>query len=133
MPSAANCWTMCRANAGRFELFAALSRQVNEPGVLTVVVLEDVHWADEASIDLLRYLGRRLRGAAVLLVVTYRDDELSATDPLRRALGELAQHSGPLGGSIWRRCRPTRCASWPLAVDWSPVSCIGSRAATRST
>ena len=81
---------MCRANAGRFELFAALSRQVNQPGVLTVVVLEDVHWADEASIDLLRYLGRRLRGAAVLLVVTYRDDELSATDPLRRALGELA-------------------------------------------
>ena len=81
---------LCGANAGRFALFAALVRQVNQPDTLNVVVLEDMHWADEASVDLLRYLGRRLRGAAVLLIVTYRDDELASTHPLRRALGELA-------------------------------------------
>lgn len=53
---------LCRADAGREELFGTLLRQVSEPGVLDVVVVEDVHWADEATVDLLRFLGKRLRG-----------------------------------------------------------------------
>ena len=81
---------MCRAGAAREELFGALLRQVSEPGALDVLVVEDVHWADEATIDLLRFLGRRLRDAPVLLIATYRDDGLAAGDPLRVALGELA-------------------------------------------
>ncbi len=81
---------LCRADAPRADLFAALLRQVSEPGGLRVVVVEDIHWADEATIDLLRFLGRRIRDATVLLIVTYRDDGLSATDPLRIALGDLA-------------------------------------------
>ncbi len=80
----------CRAGAAREELFGALLRQVSEPGTLDVVVVEDVHWADEATVDLLRFLGRRLRDAAVLLIATYRDDGLAAGDPLRVALGDLA-------------------------------------------
>jgi predicted ATPase len=55
------------------------------------VVVEDVHWADEATMDLLRFAGRRLREARVLLVVTFRDDDLAADDSLRIALGELAR------------------------------------------
>ncbi len=81
---------LCRADAPRADLFSALLRQVSEPGELRVLVVEDIHWADEATIDLLRFLGRRIRDAAVLLIVTYRDDGLSATDPLRIALGDLA-------------------------------------------
>jgi len=54
------------------------------------VVIEDIHWADEATIDLLRFLGRRIRDASVLLIVTYRDDGLAAGDPLQLALGDLA-------------------------------------------
>ncbi len=81
---------LCRAGAGREELFRALLRQVSAPGVLDVLVIEDVHWADDATLDLLRYLGRRLRDAAVLLIATYRDDALVADDPLRVALGDLA-------------------------------------------
>jgi predicted ATPase len=54
------------------------------------MVVEDVHWADEATVDMLRFLGRRLRAAPVLLIVTYRDDGLAADDPLRIALGDLA-------------------------------------------
>ena len=83
---------LCLADAGREELFRALLRQVSEPGTLHVLVVEDVHWADEATIDLLRFAGRRLREAPVLLIVTYRDDDLAADDPLRVALGELARH-----------------------------------------
>jgi hypothetical protein len=56
-----------------------------------VLVVEDVHWADEATVDLLRFLGRRLRDARVLLIVTYRGEDLTAGDPLRVALGEIAR------------------------------------------
>ena len=82
---------LCRPGAGREELFGALLRQVSEPGSLDVVVIEDVHWADEATVDLLRFLGRRLRDSAVLLIATYRDDGLAAGDLLRVALGDLAR------------------------------------------
>ena len=50
---------LCVAGAVREELFRALLRQVSAPGTLSVVVVEDVHWADEATIDLLRFAGRR--------------------------------------------------------------------------
>jgi DNA-binding CsgD family transcriptional regulator len=79
-----------RSGADRGDLFSALLRQVDQPGTLTVLVVEDVHWADEATLDLLRFLGRRIRGGSVLVVVTYRDDALPADDPLRVALGELS-------------------------------------------
>ena len=55
-----------------------------------VVVFEDVHWADDATLDLLRYLGRRLDSTRTLLVATYRDDEVGPRHPLRVALGDLS-------------------------------------------
>jgi predicted ATPase len=59
---------------------------------VNVVVVEDIHWADEATMDLLRFAGRRLRDTRVLLIVTFRDDDLATDDQLRVALGELARH-----------------------------------------
>jgi ATP/maltotriose-dependent transcriptional regulator MalT len=56
-----------------------------------VLVVEDVHWADDATLDVLRLLARRVEAAAVLVVVTYRDDELPLAHPLRIVLGELAR------------------------------------------
>jgi DNA-binding CsgD family transcriptional regulator len=82
--------SLARARAAREDLFDALLRQLSEPGLLHAVVVEDIHWADEATIDLLRFLGRRIRAAPVLLVATYRDDGPAVGDPLRLALGELA-------------------------------------------
>jgi len=57
---------------------------------LTVVVIEDVHWADEATIDLLSFVGRRLGRMSALLLATYRDDEVGDDHPLRVVLGNLA-------------------------------------------
>jgi predicted ATPase len=54
-----------------------------------VVVFEDVHWADEATLDIIRLLARRVAVGA-LLVCTYRDDALDRSHPLRLVLGELA-------------------------------------------
>jgi predicted ATPase len=54
-----------------------------------VVVVEDAHWADEATLDLLVFLGRRMGRTRALLIVTYRDDELGADHPLRAVVGRL--------------------------------------------
>ena len=85
-------WDAVRRDAPRQELFAALREGLRGSG-LTVVVLEDLHWADDATLDLLRYLGRRLRGLPVLVVATYRDDALGVAAPVRVALGDLAAQS----------------------------------------
>jgi predicted ATPase len=55
----------------------------------TVVVLEDLHWADEATLDVLSLLARRIDSIPLLLVGTYRDDELHRHHPLRTLVGEL--------------------------------------------
>jgi DNA-binding CsgD family transcriptional regulator/tetratricopeptide (TPR) repeat protein len=59
-----------------------------------VLVLEDVHWADEATLDVLRLLGRRVEGLGVFAVATHRSDELPRTHPLRVLLGDLATAEG---------------------------------------
>ncbi len=82
--------SLCRADASREQLFDAFLTELCEPGLLPVVVIEDVHWADEATLDLLSFLARRIREIAVLLIVSYRNDELADTHPLRIALGHLA-------------------------------------------
>src|SRR5207302_11387852 len=53
------------------------------------VILEDLQWADEATLDVLRLLGHRLDDVPALVVVTYRDDELDRSHPLRLLVGEL--------------------------------------------
>jgi DNA-binding CsgD family transcriptional regulator/tetratricopeptide (TPR) repeat protein len=55
----------------------------------SVLVLEDVHWADEATLDVVRLAGRRVAEVPVLLVLSWRDDELDRAHPLRIVLGDL--------------------------------------------
>ncbi len=55
----------------------------------TVAVVEDAHWADAASLDLLKFVGRRLRRTKVMLLVTFRSDEAGPTHPLRQVMGDL--------------------------------------------
>ena len=73
------------------EVFAAFldglaDREQRRP---TVVVVEDVHWADEATLDWLTFVGRRISRLPALLVVTYRDDEVGPEHPLRRMLAAM--------------------------------------------
>ncbi|MEV1131991.1 AAA family ATPase [Agromyces sp. NPDC049794] len=72
----------------REEVLAALQEELTAaPG--TVLVVEDVHWSDEATLDVLRFLGRRIDALRSVLVLTYRDDELDRDHPLTRLLGDL--------------------------------------------
>jgi DNA-binding CsgD family transcriptional regulator/tetratricopeptide (TPR) repeat protein len=72
----------------RRRLFDALLERLRaEP---TVLVFEDLHWSDEATLDLLRFLGRRVGQLPALIVATYRDDQGAQFDPLHVVLGDLA-------------------------------------------
>lgn len=71
-----------------FEVLLTLLHRIAEPGGLLLVV-EDLHWADAASLALLGFLARNLDGAGVLLVCTARRDALHREHPLRALLSEL--------------------------------------------
>src|SRR3954462_15635278 len=73
----------------RHELFAALIDDLADRAYPVVVVFEDVHWADEASFDLLQYVGRRIARTRAGVVITWRDDEVGADHPIHRVLGGL--------------------------------------------
>jgi len=55
-----------------------------------VWVIEDAHWADGATLDLIRFLARRIDSLPLVLIVTFRDDELDRDHPLSMALGDIA-------------------------------------------
>ena len=81
------------ARARLFELLLAVLEALADRQPL-VLIVEDVHWADHPTRDLLSFLVRNLRHAAVLLVVTFRSAELHATDPLRPLLAGLSRMAG---------------------------------------
>jgi predicted ATPase len=74
----------------RDHLFRAVLNRLATGNRPVLFAVEDAHWADEATLDLLRYLGRRIASTRALAVVTYRDDELGPRHPLRGVLGDLA-------------------------------------------
>jgi DNA-binding SARP family transcriptional activator len=71
-----------------FEAVALFLGHVGD-GHPTVVILEDLHWADEMSVRLLAFIGRRLQAWRLLVMVTARDEDLVDAPMLRRTLGEL--------------------------------------------
>ncbi len=79
-----------RDGGDRDRLLAALRAELDWAGHATVLVIEDVHWADAATIDLLRLLVRRVDELPAVVVLTWRDDDLAATHPLRQLLASLA-------------------------------------------
>lgn len=85
-------YAACHNGSSRDARFDALLNTLQDGVALRVLVIEDLHWADEATLDMLRFLGRRIRGARVLVLLTYRDDALAPDEALRVTLGDLATH-----------------------------------------
>jgi DNA-binding CsgD family transcriptional regulator len=71
------------------EIFAAIHAELREQP--SVLVVEDLHWADQGTVDLLRYLLRRVDATVSLVIGTMRDDELGVDHPLRSLLGDAAR------------------------------------------
>ncbi|MEU0437946.1 AAA family ATPase [Streptomyces sp. NPDC006290] len=75
----------------RHRVYDALRAELRCAPHPVVLVVEDVHWADEASLDALRFLVRRVERLPAVLVLTYRDDELDREHPLRHLLGQVSR------------------------------------------
>jgi hypothetical protein len=97
----------------REAVFAAFLDELEQgPQRRAVVMVEDAHWADEATLDLLVFIGRRLERIPALLLVTYRDDELGAEHPLRGAVAGLPPRAGCAANGCGR-CRRGRSGARP--------------------
>lgn len=71
------------------EVFAAVLDRLRQTIRPIVMVIEDIHWADEGTLDFLRFIGRRVADTKAVVVCTYRDDEVAADHEMRPLLGQL--------------------------------------------
>ncbi len=92
-----------------FSLFAEVLDDLKGTIRPTLLVIEDMHWADEATLDFLRYIGRRIADTKAVVACTYREDELRQDHPLRTVLGDLA----------------TRQSTFRFSVDPLTVEAVG--------
>jgi DNA-binding NarL/FixJ family response regulator len=86
----------------RDRVLAALRAELDWAEHPTVLAIEDIHWADDATLDALRYLIRRIADLPAVLVLTYRDDEADRGRALYNLLGE-ASRSGHVRHLALRR------------------------------
>ena len=85
--------TLVREGADRRSLYAAVLSALSDGAGPFLLVWEDLHWADHATLDLLRYLGRRIAFLPVFLVITFRGNETGEDHPLRKAVRDLPASS----------------------------------------
>ena len=76
-----------------------------------IVVVEDAHWSDEATLDVLGFVARRMDRTRSLVIVTYREDEAAAGHPLRQLMGDLATST-----AVRRLCVPPLTAAGVAAM-----------------
>jgi tetratricopeptide (TPR) repeat protein len=96
------------------------------PGILFI---DDLHWADGASLELLTFLARRLRGQPLCILITWRSDQVPALHPLRRLLGEM-QRAGIASDLTLTRLSPSavgQLAASALAGDADQVQALSKR------
>jgi DNA-binding CsgD family transcriptional regulator len=82
------------ADADRAGVFLRLSDALGRPGTPYLLVIEDAHWADDATLDLLRHLARRVHRLRALVLVTFRAEEAVGNHALRILFGDVAGASG---------------------------------------
>jgi DNA-binding CsgD family transcriptional regulator/tetratricopeptide (TPR) repeat protein len=88
------------AESDPFSLFADVLDDLKGTIRPTLLVIEDMHWADEATLDFLRYIGRRVADTKAVVACTYREDELGTDHPLRTVLGDLATRQSTVRFSV---------------------------------
>jgi DNA-binding CsgD family transcriptional regulator/tetratricopeptide (TPR) repeat protein len=71
-------------------VFDAFLTEIGSRASSVLMVIEDIHWADGATLDLMRFLVRRIGSTAALVLATYRNDQLGGGHPLRALLGDVA-------------------------------------------
>ncbi len=107
------------ARARLFEQLLGLLRGLAEDAPLTLII-EDAHWADASSRDLLTFLIANLPAARLLIIVTFRSDELTRTHPLRPLLTELGRISWVERTELPRLTRPEAAAQMAAILGLEP-------------
>ena len=87
-----NLLNLLEDEAPRASILAAVLEEM-DGRTPSIFVIEDIHWADEATLDLLKFLGRRVNRVKSMVVATYRDDEVGPDHPLTLVLGNLPHRS----------------------------------------
>lgn len=106
--------TEWRDNDGaRFQLFDVVTRFLGAVARSSglVVVLDDVHWADQSSLKLLEFVASDLADTRLLVVATYRDTEVERASPFHATLSRLARESTSRR-LIVHGLSPEHCARW---------------------
>ncbi len=75
-------------DADHIRAFESMLRLLSNEVTPALLVIEDVHWADTATLDLIRFLARRIARVRALVLITYRDEEVDVRSPMRNVLGE---------------------------------------------
>jgi predicted ATPase len=76
-------------HGGRLAAYSEARGIFDQAGKANLLVIEDLHWADDATIDFVRFLGRRIDNAHILVMLTARSDEPLARSRLRRSLADI--------------------------------------------
>src|SRR5215472_5370953 len=108
------------ARARLFEQLLGLLRGLGQEAPLTLII-EDAHWADASSRDLLTFLIANLPVARLLIVLTFRSDELTRTHPLRPLLAELGRISWVERTELPRLTRPEAAAQMAAILGQEPL------------
>ena len=74
--------------ADHIRAFEWMLRLLSDGAAPSVLIIEDVHWADTATLDLVRVLARRIARVRALILITYRDEEVDVRSPMRSVLGD---------------------------------------------
>jgi len=77
----------------RAGLFTGFLHQLENEKETTLIVIEDIHWADEATMDFIKFFARRITKFRCLFILTYRDTEIDSQHPLRNVLGHVPPDS----------------------------------------
>lgn len=73
----------------RVAIFSAFLNYLESTSNLKIVIIEDIHWADESTFDLIKFLAKRINRAHSILILSYRDEEIDSEHPLRSIFGNL--------------------------------------------
>ena len=73
----------------RVSIFSEFLNYLESTSHLKIIVIEDIHWADEATLDLVKFLARRINRTKSILILSYRDEEIGQDHSLHSILGDL--------------------------------------------
>ena len=80
-------------NVDRSLLFNQLFNGLEQQKKPVIIIIEDIHWADEATLDFIKFFARRISRIQCLFILSYRDNEILDNHPLRNVLGQLPSDS----------------------------------------